>query len=331
MEAPAGMRGIVLAVGAALVAGAAVAQPIDIGPAPGRLVDIGGRRLHINCTGTGMPAVVIEAGASAFAIDWTLVQPDVARARRVCTYDRAGSGWSDARPDVETPARVVADLHALLEGAGERGPYVLVGHSAGGLYVRLYQLDYPGDVLGLVLVDPSTEDRLFTLFQGRAVAISSLTEEQLATTLPASGNVPVPTRSPQTGAPFDRLPSDLYQRRVELDRRLIASFPPTVPAAVVRESAEGQRAALARLLESRGRPNNPMRSVPVVVLTRGLEQTPGIVANHAGLAAVSGDSRHTVVPDTLHEIHLSAPMAVIQAIEDVCVAVQTKARLRARP
>ncbi|HEV8395493.1 MAG TPA: alpha/beta hydrolase [Vicinamibacterales bacterium] len=325
------MRRFVLAIGAVLVAGASVAQPVDIGPAPGRLVDVGGRRLHINCTGAGSPTIVIEAGASAFAIDWALVQPDVARGRRVCSYDRAGSGWSDARPDVETPARIVADLHVLLDRAGEAAPYVFVGHSAGGLYVRLYQLEYPGDVRGLVLVDPATEDRLFTMFQGRAVAISSLTAEQLATTLPMSGNVPVPTRSPQTGPPFDRLPSDLYRRRVELDRRLIASFPPTVPATVVRESAEGQRAALARLLESRNRPDNPMRRVPVVVLTRGLEQTPGIAENHAALAALSGNSRHTVVPATLHEIHLSAPLSVVQAIEDVCGAVQMKAHLPDRP
>jgi len=325
------MKQLAVAGGALLVAATALAQPIDIGPAPGRLVDIGGRKLHLTCSGSGSPTVVIEAGASAFAIDWTLVQPEVARARRVCAYDRAGSGWSDPRPDVETPARIVADLHALLAAAGERPPYVLVGHSAGGLYVRLYQLEHPNEVVGLVLVDPATEDRLFTMFQGRPVAISLLTAEQLATTLPASGDIPVPTRSPQTGAPFDRLPSDLYQRRVELDRRLIASFPTTVPAAVVRESSEGQRAGLARLLESRGRLDNPMRSVPVVVLTRGLEQTPGIAENHAALAAVSGNSRQRVVPATLHEIHLSAPLSVVQAIDDVCGAVRTRARLPARP
>jgi hypothetical protein len=85
------------------------------------------------------------------------------------------------------------------------------------------------------------------------------------------------------------------------------------------------------LLESRNRADNPMRSVPVVVLTRGLEQTAGIAENHAMLAALSGNSRHTVVPDTLHEIHLSSPMSVIQAIEDVCAAAQTKARLPGRP
>src|SRR6185503_7396802 len=140
------------------------------GPPPGRLVDVGGRKLHVNCAGSGSPTVVLEAGASSFALDWSLVQPEIARTQRVCSYDRAGSGWSDPRPDVETPARIAADLHAALAAAGERPPYVLVGHSAGGLYVRLYQLEHPNEVVGLVLVDPATEDRLFTLFQGRAVA-----------------------------------------------------------------------------------------------------------------------------------------------------------------
>lgn len=320
------MKQLAITGGALLVAATALAQAIDIGPAPGRLVDIGGRTLHMNCIGSGAPTVMLEAGASAFALDWALVQPEAARTRRVCSYDRAGSGWSDARPDVETPARVVADLHALLAAAGERGPFVLVGHSFGGVYVRLYQLQYPDDVLALVLVDPSTEDRLFTLFQGRAVTIASLTEEQLATTLPASGSVPVPRRMPQTGPPFDRLPPDLYRRRVELDRRLIASFPTTVSAAFARESAEGQRAALARLLETRSRSDSPMRRVPVVVLTRGLEMTPGLAENHAALAALSTNSRHAVVPDSVHEIHLTTPAAVVAAIADVVSRVDARAR-----
>ena len=138
----------------ALLASATLAaQSIDIGPAPGRLIDVGGRKLHFNCTGpaerTG-PTVILEAGASSFAIDWALVQPEIARTYRVCSYDRAGSGWSDPRPDVETPARVVVDLHTLLGAAGEKPPYVMVGASAGGLYVRLYELDYPSEVIGLV-------------------------------------------------------------------------------------------------------------------------------------------------------------------------------------
>jgi pimeloyl-ACP methyl ester carboxylesterase len=192
------MISLSLAPAAVLLAATAAAQPIDIGPAPGRLVDVGGRTLHINCSGSGAPTVIIETGASAFAIDWTLVQPEVARTQRVCSYDRAGSGWSDARPDVETP-----------------------------------------------------------------VSADSLGRD--------------------------------------------------------------------RLVESRTRRDNPMRRVPVVVLTRGLQTTPGIAENHAALAALSDNSRHSVVPATLHQIHLSAPAAVTQAIADVVNAVTTKGRVPARP
>jgi pimeloyl-ACP methyl ester carboxylesterase len=318
----------------ALLASATLAaQSIDIGPAPGRLIDIGGRKLHVNCTGpserTG-PTVILEAGASSFAIDWALVQPEVARTSRVCSYDRAGSGWSDPRTDVETPARIVADLHVALGAAGEKPPYVMVGASAGGLYVRLYQLDYPREVIGLVLVDPATEDRLFTMYQQRAVTIASLTAEQLSSTLPATA-VPVPSRAPQTGTPFDRLPQDLYQLRIKIDQRLIASIPASVPADVVRESSEWQRAALARLLESRGRDDNPMRSVPVVVLTRGQNMGQGLAEVHAGLARLSTNSRHEIVSAAGHEIHLFTPATVVRAIEDVSMAARERRPLAPRP
>jgi len=303
---------------------AALAQPADIGQPPGRLVDVGQRKLHLHCVGTGSPTVVLEAGASSFALDWSLVQPEVARNRRVCAYDRAGSGWSDPRPDVETPARIVNDLHTLLTTAGEKPPFVMVGASAGGLYVRLYQLEYPAEVAGLVLVDPSTEDRLFAMFQQRAVPIASLTSEQLMTTLPSSA-VAVPSRAPQAGAPFDRLPPDLYQLRIKIDQRLIASFPPSVPAEIVRESSEGQRAALARLLDNRSREDTAIRNVPLIVLTRGQGGTPGIAESHAALARLSTRSHHVVVQDAGHEIHLFSPAVVTQAIEDVSMAARGSA------
>ncbi len=315
---------------ATLVAGVSVAaQQIDIGPPPGRLVDVGGRRLHVNCTGSGSPTVVLEAGASSFAIDWSLVQPEVARTQRVCSYDRAGSGWSDARQDVETPARVVADVHAALTAAGEKPPFVMVGASAGGIYVRMYQLEHPGNVLGLVLVDPASEDRLFTMFQQQAVPIGSLTAEQLRTTLP-TGSTPIPQRTPQTGPPFDRLPPDLYQLRVKIDQRLIASFPPSVSAEIVRESSEGQRAAHARLFESRSRQDNPMREVPVIVLTRGQNMGAGLAETHAALARLSKNSRHTVVAGAGHEIHLFTPAVVVQAIQDVSEAARQRSQLPVR-
>ena len=296
-------------------------------------MDVGGRRLHVHCTGSGSPTVVIEAGASSFALDFSLVQPETAATSRVCSYDRAGTGWSEPRSEADTPTRVVSDFRAMLAAIGEKPPYVLVGASFGALYVRFYQLEHPDDVVGLVLIDPATEDRLFTLFDGRMVTIGSLTAEQLLTTLPAGGSVPnrAGARPPQTGAPFDRLPKDLYETRIKLDRRLIASHGPSISADVVRAGAEANRAMFARLLESRTAKTAPMRNTPTVVLTRGIEMTPGIAENHAGLAALSTNSRHTVVADAGHEIHLFAPSIVVQAIRDVSVAARQGTPLPKRP
>lgn len=130
-------------------------------PPPGRLVDVGGWRLHLNCVGearTSGPIVILEAGAGDFSVDWSLVQPSVARFARVCSYDRAGSGWSDLGPQPRTMHQIVYELHTLLEKAGERSPYVLVGHSYGGGLVRLYQFTYPADVAGVLLVEAGADN-----------------------------------------------------------------------------------------------------------------------------------------------------------------------------
>jgi hypothetical protein len=162
------------------------------------------------------------------------------------------------------------------------------------------------------------------------VLIASLTAEQLLSTQPTS-SVKIPSRQPQTGAPFDRLPMDLYQLRIKLDQRLIASMPPSVSAEIVRESSEGQRQGLARLLQSRDREDNPMRNVPVIVLTRGQNVGDGLVETHAGLARLSTNSRHEVVSTAGHEIHLFTPAKVIQAIDDVAVAARERRPLTPRP
>jgi pimeloyl-ACP methyl ester carboxylesterase len=115
-------------------------------PPQGRLIDVGGRTLHIHCTGSGSPTVVLVAGGGAYAIDWALVQPRIAESSRVCSYDRAGLGWSDPGPADETVEQTVSDLNRLLQASGERGPVVLVGASIGGIYIRAYQRAYPADV-----------------------------------------------------------------------------------------------------------------------------------------------------------------------------------------
>jgi pimeloyl-ACP methyl ester carboxylesterase len=122
-----------------------------------RLVDIGGRRLNIICTGRGSPTVILEAGLVADSTAWRLVQPNISRRTKVCSYDRAGLGFSDPAGSPRDAAAIVRDLHALLRGAGIAPPYVLVGWSSGGLYTRLYQYRFPNEIVGLVEVDPDSE------------------------------------------------------------------------------------------------------------------------------------------------------------------------------
>jgi pimeloyl-ACP methyl ester carboxylesterase len=156
------LLGVALAL--ALPVGVIAAQEASTGelatPSPlGILVDIGGRALFITCIGTGSPTVVLEAGGGNSADTWAGVQPEIARSTRVCSYDRAGLGQSDPAPTgVRTVQDSVDDLHALLAAAGVSGPYVLVGHSFGGLIVRLYASQYLDDVAGLVLVDGMPPD-----------------------------------------------------------------------------------------------------------------------------------------------------------------------------
>jgi pimeloyl-ACP methyl ester carboxylesterase len=124
-------------------------------PMPGRLVDVGGYNLHLNCTGQGTPAVILDSGLGDSYISWRTVQPQISEFTRVCSYDRAGVGYSDPSPRPRTSRAIVDELHRLLNHAGIIGPLVLVGHSMGGFDVRLYASLYRSDVAGMVLVDSS--------------------------------------------------------------------------------------------------------------------------------------------------------------------------------
>ena len=132
-------------------------------PQEGRSIPLGpefpGVSLNLNCTGSGSPTVILDTGLGVPAAGWDLVQPEVAKFTRVCSYDRAGYGWSTPGPMPRTSEQIVKELHALLTAAGEKGPYILVAHSFGGFNVRLYTAQYPNDVAGLVLVDTSHEDQ----------------------------------------------------------------------------------------------------------------------------------------------------------------------------
>lgn len=144
-------------------------------PPPGKLVDVGERRLHLYCTGAGEgPTVVIEAGAGAFSVNHWAVQQRVAQFARVCTYDRAGYGWSDPAPKGRSLLDRVHDLHAVLHLGGVSEPYILAGHSMGGLLVQIYQQRYPKEVVGMVLIEGTNPNAMFGKPIGRTLAATGI-------------------------------------------------------------------------------------------------------------------------------------------------------------
>jgi pimeloyl-ACP methyl ester carboxylesterase len=126
----------------------------------GKLIDIGGYRLNINCTGQGNLTVILESELGGLSLMWQQVQLAIEKFTRVCSYDRAGYGWSDSGPMPRTSYETVTELHALLRNAGEKPPYILVGHSLGGFNVRVFTGQFPSEVTGMVLVDASDEDQV---------------------------------------------------------------------------------------------------------------------------------------------------------------------------
>jgi pimeloyl-ACP methyl ester carboxylesterase len=132
-------------------------------PVPGKLVAVNGSMMHLYCTGSGSPTVVLESGLGGDWIYWQKVQPEAAKATRVCSYDRAGIGWSDPQPGPRDARNIAQQLHALLHQAGEAAPFVLVGGSAGGLYVRQFTALYPNEVAALVFADASLPEQIQAL------------------------------------------------------------------------------------------------------------------------------------------------------------------------
>jgi len=130
--------------------------------APGRFVEVGTHRLHLHCAGKGAPPVVFDSALGASSLSWSLVHAAVARLTTACVYDRAGFGWSDGGPMPRTAGRIADELHMLLARTGLRGPYVLVGHSFGGLVMRMYAARHRQDVAGLVLIEPAIPEEWMT-------------------------------------------------------------------------------------------------------------------------------------------------------------------------
>ncbi|WP_051476849.1 alpha/beta hydrolase [Arthrobacter sp. Br18] len=280
-------------------------------PMPGRSIDVGGHSLHLNCTGSGTPTVVLEPGAGEMSSVLGWVAPAVAPNTRVCVYDRAGRGWSEPADTDQDGAQIATDLHTLLERGDVPGPYVLAGHSFGGLYTLTFAARYPEEVGGLVLVDSAA---------------------------------PAPA---EQGASPGTAGSDKMLRRVSIlvstTARLglgrlygmldYGSLPP--------RSRQEARAsvATARQLRStideyvQGGPSTDQAASlvdfgdkPLVVLTASVGNAPGWSADQDAMAALSTNSVHRVVDDATHASMISDEgdaAATTQAILDVVSSVRS--------
>ncbi|HWL36631.1 MAG TPA: alpha/beta fold hydrolase [Frankiaceae bacterium] len=277
---------------------------------PGALYDVGSHRLHLNCTGTGAPTVVLESGLGGSSPMWARVTSGTARTTRVCAYDRAGTGWSDDAPRPQDGLAVVDDLHRLLAVAGETGPYVLVGHSTGGVYAMTYAAQHPEQVAGMVLLD-SASPRQFTVLPEYATQYSMMTR--------LYGVLPTLTR---LGA--SRLAPALFSNEVpgEAGRhaRAFAADPRSARTARDELSTYRRTFAQAQTLTTLG-------SKPLIVVAAGdtLSGTPGWPAAQAELAALSSNARRRSV-DSTHGGVLDDPIASavsVAAITDVIRAVRT--------
>jgi pimeloyl-ACP methyl ester carboxylesterase len=244
---------------------------------------------------------------------------------RVCSYDRAGLGWSDPGPSYETVEQIVSDLHGLLERAGENRPYVLVGASIGGIFIRAYQHAYPGDVAALVFTNSAGRVGLVTKTGGDLLWKLSEEDIRSAYPLPATARLPRPMR---TGQPFDRLPAYLQPVRLWLDVRLWENLDPTraSPASML----SWRREFLREFEETDGN-RQPLGSMPVVVISSGpiaseTERGSRDTAN-ARLDFLSTNSLHIQATGAGHEIHLFQPERVIEGISRAVLALRTRASL----
>lgn len=293
-------------------------------PPPGKLIDIGGRRLHLYCTGTGGPTVVLMAGGGAFSIDWALVQPKVAPVTRVCSYDRAGLAWSDPGPADETVEQTVSDLHLLLKNAKETGPYLLVGASVGGIYIQAYQRSFPQEVAGLAFSNSS--NRIGRLVHGKPGLIWELSEEQIRSTFPLSPSDKgsAPTREDD---PFNRLPPNLQAVRLWLDYKLWQSWEPTKETA---DSTLSWRREFRREFAESEAHQDPLGRLPVVVLSSDppAPRSGRHSRDQAGprLDFLSSNTLHITARGSGHEIHLYEPDIVARTLVRAVLAIRTGRR-----
>lgn len=300
----------------------------------GKLVDLGGHRLHVNCTGKGTPTVVVENGLGDFSTDWILVQSRVSRFTRFCTYDRAGYAWSGPGPKPRTFSQLNLELRDALSKLGEPGPFVLVGHSYGGPVVRNFATTYPHEVAGMVLVDAAHEGlrvgiggrKTIRLGDGaKGISIPPPHEGMSASDKPVVRAEDLPEELKTLDPMYKVLPPD------EQKMHLWAQLLPTVYDAENSETEWSEEYFATWLAKPQA---GTLGTIPLIIITRadggyraGDSDIPAAQLERerkegqAKLTLLSANSRQVVVHSG-HNMNLEAPDDVTAAIREVVEAVR---------
>lgn len=297
-------------------------------PPPGQLVDVGGHRLHVQVRGTGWPTVVLEAGIAASSLSWQPVQEQASQFTRVISYDRASLGWSEPGGGNCGAEEQIQQLRRLLQAAGYEPPYVMVGHSFGGLLARVYAAAWPGEIAGLVLVDPVplgewtniTTEQARRLARGvmlsrRGAWLARFGVVRGALALLMAGSHAVP----RWLAKFSSGNAGVAERLTGEVRKMPAESWPLVRAHWCQpKSFTGMAEQLARLPQSATRAANAgsLPPVPAVIISAGTA-TAAALAEHAALAGATPLGEHWTATRSGHWVQLDEPELVVQAIRKV--------------
>ena len=295
---------IVIAVIGLMVLGAiyessAEASDAKAYPPPGELVDVGGYRLHINCTGSGSPTVVIDAGQGDWSTSWGSVQQAVAKTTRICTYDRAGLGWSEAGPLPRDAAQFVKELHTLLQNANVPGPYVMVGHSLGGTSVRVFVSEHASEVAGVVLID--------SMNPGQATQPHVQAQSQ---SNPHSRPFSLQAALARFGIARLIVKLPVIASNVEAGQE--AYYPLFVRPQSLQTSANELGGVPASLAQADA--VKTFGELPLIVLTAGLNTNPGWPQWQKELLRLSSKSQQLFAENSGHTIQVDEPEAAVAAI-----------------
>lgn len=313
---------IVLILGVGMWSIGAILQSNMLKPYPpqGQMVEVDRHKMHIHCLGEGSPTVILAAGLDDFSIFWSQVQPEVAKVTRVCSYDRAGLGWSDSSPNPRTSETMVKELHSLLANSGIDAPYVLVGHSFGGALMRLYAHSYPDEVIGVVLVDAAPDELFVRIPLWRNAIAGKLRLYRTLAPLSSFGLLAfTPGNIPNRGLPDDVL----------AQYRAIAVSTKYFQTGVAENEAFENNLAEVRAA------NVSLGDMPLLVISRGYwDPMPGFsdAKNQQAwqmwqemqveLLSLSSNSRQIIATESEHNIQLQQPELVIDAIIDVVEVVR---------